>query len=45
MNPDDGSALFARLYDRHAAELLRYCFRRTADASLAEDLVSIAFLD
>jgi RNA polymerase sigma-70 factor, ECF subfamily len=36
---------FAVLYDRHAAEPLRYCFRRTADAALAEDLVSIVFLE
>lgn len=46
--PDDADAdtlRFARLYDRHAPELLRYCFRRTADAALAEDLVSIVFLE
>ncbi len=38
-------ARFAQLFDSHAAELLRYCFRRTADAALAEDLVSIVFLE
>ena len=36
---------FEELFDRHAAELLRYCFRRTADAALAEDAVSIVFLE
>ncbi len=36
---------FTELFDRHAAELLRYCFRRTADAALAEDLVSVVFLE
>src|SRR3712207_2939083 len=36
---------FAQLFDRHAAELLRYCFRRTADAAAAEDLVSLVFLE
>ncbi len=36
---------FTQLFDRHAAELLRYCFRRTADAALAEDLVSVVFLE
>jgi RNA polymerase sigma-70 factor (ECF subfamily) len=39
------SRLFEDLFDRHAAELLRYCFRRTADAALAEDLVSVVFLE
>ncbi|HEV2812273.1 MAG TPA: RNA polymerase sigma factor [Solirubrobacteraceae bacterium] len=36
---------FAALFDRHAAELLRYCFRRPANASAAEDLVSLVFLE
>lgn len=39
------TARFERLFDRHAAELLTYCFRRTADAQLAEDLVSAVFLE
>jgi RNA polymerase sigma factor (sigma-70 family) len=39
------TARFARLFDSHAPELLRYCFRRTADTALAEDLVSIVFLE
>lgn len=39
------TAHFEELFDRHARELLRYCFRRTADAALAEDAVSIVFLE
>ena len=42
---DRDSGRHAQLFDRHATELLRYCFRRTADAALAEDLVSIVFLE
>ena len=42
--PDD-TEHFASLFDRHAAALLRYAFRRTADAALAEDLVAITFLE
>jgi RNA polymerase sigma factor (sigma-70 family) len=38
-------AEFEQLFERHAPELLRYCFRRTADAALAEDLVSAVFLE
>jgi RNA polymerase sigma factor (sigma-70 family) len=45
VHPDPDTARFERLFDRHAAELLRYCFRRTADAALAEDLVSAVFLE
>lgn len=45
MHSDVDTARFATLFDRHAAELLRYCFRRTADSALAEDLVSIVFLE
>jgi RNA polymerase sigma factor (sigma-70 family) len=45
MPTDADTARFAQLYDRHAAELLRYCFRRTADMALAEDLVSVVFLE
>ena len=35
----DDAARYAQLFDRHAPELLRYCFRRTANAALAEDIV------
>ena len=45
IDPDADSARFEALFDRHAAELLRFCFRRTADAALAEDLVWIVFLE
>lgn len=35
----------ARLWDEHAQRIYRYCFRRTADHELAEDLTSIVFLE
>ena len=34
-----------RLWDEHAQRIFRYCFRRTADRELAEDLTSIVFLE
>jgi RNA polymerase sigma factor (sigma-70 family) len=34
-----------RLWDEHAQRIYRYCFRRTADRELAEDLTSIVFLE
>ena len=36
---------FARLWDSHAQAIYRYCFRRTGDATLAEDLTSAVFLE
>jgi RNA polymerase sigma-70 factor (ECF subfamily) len=36
---------FALLFDRHARAILSYCFRRTADHALAEDLLSVVFLE
>jgi len=42
MDADAATDRFAQLFDHHAPELLRYCFRRTADAALAEDLVADA---
>jgi len=33
------------LFDRHARTVYNYCFRRTADWSLAEDLTSAVFLE
>ena len=33
-----------RLWDAYAGAIYRHCFRRTADAALAEDLTSIVFL-
>ncbi len=35
----------AGLFERHAQAIYGYCFRRTADAALAEDLTSIVFLE
>ena len=40
----DGEA-FGVLFERHAPAVLRFCFRRTGDAVLAEDLTSIVFLE
>ena len=36
---------FGTLFERHAPEVLRFCFRRTGDAALAEDLTSIVVLE
>jgi len=38
------AAAFGDLFDRHAKRIYNYCFRRTADWSLAEDLTSTTFL-
>lgn len=35
----------ARLWDQYAQRIYRYCFRRTADHELAEDLTSMVFLE
>jgi hypothetical protein len=32
---------FGVLFERHAPSVLRFCFRRTGNATLAEDLTSI----
>ena len=45
MRAADDLAAFERHFERHAPELLRYCFRRTADTALAEDLVATVFLE
>lgn len=34
-----------RLWDQHGQRIYRYCFRRTGDPELAEDLTSIVFLE
>jgi len=39
----DGEA-FGLLFDRHGGRIYNYCFRRTADWALAEDLTSTTFL-
>jgi RNA polymerase sigma factor (sigma-70 family) len=38
------SAAFGILFERHAARIYNYCFRRTGDWALAEDLTSVTFL-
>lgn len=38
------SAAFGVLFERHAGRIYNYCFRRTADWALAEDLTSATFL-
>ena len=37
-------AAFGVLFERHAGRIYNYCFRRTADWALAEDLTSATFL-
>lgn len=39
------SAAFGVLFERHARAVYNYCFRRTGNWSLAEDLTSIVFLE
>lgn len=39
------AAELAELWDRHAQGIYLYCFRRTGDRALAEDLTSIVFLE
>jgi RNA polymerase sigma-70 factor (ECF subfamily) len=36
---------FGVLFDRHSRTVYNYCFRRTADWSVAEDLTSVVFLE
>ncbi len=38
------AAAFGELFERHAGKIYNYCFRRTADWGLAEDLTSTTFL-
>lgn len=38
------AAAFGVLFERHARPIYNYCFRRTADWALAEDLTSVTFL-
>jgi RNA polymerase sigma-70 factor, ECF subfamily len=41
----DGDAeAFGHLFERHSGPIYNYCFRRTADWALAEDLTSLTFL-
>lgn len=41
----DDTDAFAELFDRHADSVYAFCFRRTADWGLAEDLTSVTFLE
>jgi RNA polymerase sigma-70 factor (ECF subfamily) len=41
---DGDGAAFGILFERHADRIYNYCFRRTADWALAEDLTSATFL-
>jgi RNA polymerase sigma factor (sigma-70 family) len=36
---------FGELFERHAPAVLRFCFRRTGNSAVAEDLTSIVFLE
>jgi RNA polymerase sigma-70 factor (ECF subfamily) len=38
-------AAFGTLFERHAKAIYNYCFRRTGSWSVAEDLVSVVFLE
>jgi RNA polymerase sigma-70 factor (ECF subfamily) len=38
-------AAFGLLFDRHSRTVYNYCFRRTANWSVAEDLTSLVFLE
>jgi RNA polymerase sigma factor (sigma-70 family) len=39
------AAAFGTLFERHANAVYNFCFRRTADWSLAEDMTSVVFLE
>jgi RNA polymerase sigma-70 factor (ECF subfamily) len=41
---DGDGAAFGILFERHGTRILNYCFRRTGDWTLAEDLTSATFL-
>jgi RNA polymerase sigma-70 factor (ECF subfamily) len=42
---DGDEDAFGVIFDRYADRIFRFCFRRTADAQLAEDLTSVVFLE
>ena len=42
---DGDTVAFGLLFRRHADAIYSYCFRRTADWALAEDLTSVVFLE
>lgn len=39
------SAAFGQLFERHGRAVYNFCFRRTADWTVAEDLLSVVFLE
>jgi RNA polymerase sigma factor (sigma-70 family) len=41
---DGDAALFGVLFERHGSRIYNYCFRRSGDWALAEDLTSTTFL-
>ena len=42
---DGEASAFGELYERHADAIYNFCFRRTADWALAEDLTATVFLE
>lgn len=42
---DGDVTAFDPLFERHARSVYNFCFRRTADWALAEDLMSVVFLE
>ncbi|MFI0357850.1 RNA polymerase sigma factor [Actinomadura sp. 9N407] len=42
---DGDERAFGELFDRHSRTVYNYCFRRTADWSVAEDLTSVVFME
>jgi RNA polymerase sigma factor (sigma-70 family) len=42
---DGEPAAFGELFERHGRAVYNYCFRRTADWTVAEDLSSVVFLE
>lgn len=41
---DGDASAFGVLFERHGRTIYNYCFRRTADWAVAEDLMSVVFL-
>jgi DNA-directed RNA polymerase specialized sigma24 family protein len=39
------AAAFGALYERHGRAVYQFCFRRTSDAALAEDLSAAVFVE
>jgi RNA polymerase sigma factor (sigma-70 family) len=45
MTARDDADAFGELFECHARRIYNYCFRRTGDWALAEDLTSVVFLE